>query len=25
LPAILVGTLGTALGTYLGFFVVYIL
>ena len=25
LPAILIGTLGTALGTYLGFFVVYIL
>jgi uncharacterized membrane protein len=25
LPAILVGTLGTALGTYLGFFVIYIL
>jgi uncharacterized membrane protein len=25
LPAILVGTLGTALGTYLGFCVVYIL
>jgi len=25
LPAILVGTLGTAIGTYLGFFVVYIL
>ena len=25
LPAILVGTLGNALGTYLGFFVVYVL
>ena len=25
LPAILVGTLGTALGTYLGFLVVYLL
>ena len=25
LPAILVGTLGNALGSYLGFFVVYIL
>ena len=25
LPAILVGTLGTALGTYLGFFVIYLL
>ena len=25
LPAILVGTLGNALGTYLGFFMIYIL
>ena len=25
LPAILVGTLGNALGTYLGFFVIYVL
>ena len=25
LPAILVGTLGNALGTYLGFFVIYLL
>ena len=25
LPSILVGTLGNALGTYLGFFVVYVL